>query len=137
MRIGHIVVGVLAALAMGCGHELALTTGGTHVQRVERPQLPDSCRVVGDVSIGIPPDAAIARSEAELTILMRNKAADMGADHIVVERSEARPGAGGVTNYIGSASAYNCTVITGGGEDPPAPGGAAAGAGPATPADPP
>lgn len=109
MRIKQLAVGLCAALALGCGHELVLTTGGTTVQRVERSALPDGCRVVGDVSIGIPPDAALARSEDELTILMRNKAADMGADHVVVERSEHRPVEGQPGTWVGSGVAYSCS----------------------------
>lgn len=130
MRVRQLVVGVGAMFALGCGHELALTSAGTRVQHVDRAHLPDGCRVVGDVSIGIPPDAAVANSEAELSILMRNKAADMGADHIVIERTEPRPQAGGVTHYIGSGVAYTCTAIPRVGEEPATAGGeAGAGAG--------
>ena len=96
----------------GCAHQFALTTGGTNVKLIERSQLPDGCRVIADVSIGIPPDASVANTEAELRILMRNKAADMGATHVVVEQTEQRPGPDGIDHYVGSASAYGCTAAT-------------------------
>ena len=117
MRIGQLAVVLSMTVLVGCAHQFALTAGGAAVQRVDRTHLPDGCRVVGDVSIGIPPDAAVAATEAELEILMRNKAAGMGADHIVVEQSELRPGADGVGHYVGSGSAYVCTPVTSGGEE--------------------
>lgn len=119
MRFTLLAVGFSASLLCGCAHQFALTAGGARVQRVERSQLPDGCRMVGDVSIGIPPDAALAATEAELLILMRNKAAGMGADHVVVEQSEQRPGADGVGHYVGMGSSYVCTPVTAGGEEEP------------------
>jgi len=132
MRVRQLVVGVSAALAIGCATSIVLTGGGTAVQKVDRAQLPDGCRVVGDVSIGVPPDAAHPETEADLFILMRNKAAEMGADHIVVERSELRPESGGRGHYVGSASAYVCGATSGGEHaaphDPDEGGGGGAGA---------
>jgi hypothetical protein len=115
----QLLLGLSLTMFVGCAHTFTLTTGGTKVKLVEHSALPDGCRVIADVSIGIPPDAAVANSEAELSILFRNKAADMGADHVVVEQTEQRPGADGINHYVGSASAYACTpVATSGGEEP-------------------
>jgi hypothetical protein len=110
------LLGLSVLLLTGCAHQFALTTGGTSVQLVEHGQLPDGCRVIADVSIGVPPDASVAATEAELAILMRNKAADMGADHLVIERSERRPGPNGVDSFVGSARAYACHAVAPDGE---------------------
>lgn len=111
LRRPFLLVLSLTILA-GCAHQFALTTGGTSVKLIEHSQLPAGCRVIADVSIGIPPDASVANTEAELRILMRNKAADMGATHVVVEQTEQRPGTDGVDHFVGSASAYGCTAPT-------------------------
>ena len=116
MKITPLAVVLVATFVAGCAHQFALTTAGTHVQRVERSALPDGCRVVGDVSIGLPPDASLATTEAELMILMRNKAAPTGADHIVVEQSQSQTGSDGVAHWVGSGSAYVCTAVTAGGD---------------------
>ena len=116
-----LLLGLSLLTFVGCAHTFALTSEGTRVQLVEHSALPDGCRVIGDVSIGIPPDASVANSEAELAILFRNKAAEMGADHVVVEQTEQRPGSDGIDHYVGSASAYGCTAVaTSGGEEPAA-----------------
>lgn len=110
------LLGLSVMLVAGCAHQFALTTGGTSVKLVERSQLPDGCRVIADVSIGIPPAAEIAATEDELRILMRNKAADVGADHLVIERTERLPGAEGADHFVGSASAYACAPVVTSGE---------------------
>lgn len=126
------LIGLSVTFLAGCAHQFALTTGGASVQLVEHAQLPDGCRVIAEVSIGVPPDASVAATEAELAILMRNKAADMGADHLVVERTERRPGPNGVDSFVGSTSAYACHAVAPGGEsatepvaEPPSAGGEA------------
>ena len=58
--------------------------------------------MLGDVSIGIPPDAARPRTEEQLVILMRNRAAESGATHVMVESREQR-GTGTEEHWAGRA----------------------------------
>lgn len=95
---------VLTACATG----VALTDGGHTVTRVTDADKPDGCRLIGDVAIGIPPDAAQPRTEDELVMLMRNKTSDMGGTHVVVDMSEERNAGTERPNWVGRGRAYDC-----------------------------
>jgi len=69
---------------------------------------PLGCRVLGDVVIGVPPDAARPQTEDELVILMRNKVGDGGGDHLVVDMTEQRNASGTRPYWIGRGRSYSC-----------------------------
>lgn len=97
----------IALLAAGCATGIVLTDPGARVQDVAPTEVPAGCEMLGDVSIGIPPDAARPRTEEELVTLMRNKAAESGATHVMVESREQR-GTATEPAYAGRARAYRC-----------------------------
>jgi hypothetical protein len=101
------VVSMVGLVALGCSPGIVLTRDGERVTAVEPADVPAECEMVGDVSIGIPPDAARPRTEEQLLMLMRNKAAEAGATHVMVESRERR-GQGGDVHYRGRARAYVC-----------------------------
>ncbi|MBZ0121104.1 MAG: hypothetical protein K8H88_29180, partial [Sandaracinaceae bacterium] len=41
-------------------------------------------------------------------MLMRNKAADMGATHVITEMSDSRTGSAGEPYFVGRGLAYDC-----------------------------
>ena len=98
---------VAALLATGCTLGISLTDRGTAVSEIAQADVPPGCTLVGDVAIGIPPDAARPRTEEQLVILMRNKAGEMGATHVVVVSRVPR-GEGGSAHYVGQGTAYRC-----------------------------
>lgn len=101
---------VLAALiATGCSTTIMLTEPGSHVQNVSQADAPFGCELLGDVAIGIPPDAGRPRTEDQLVILMRNKAGEIGATHVVVDMHEQRTGNGGEIYFVGRGRAYACS----------------------------
>ena len=66
-----ILIGTFIALALaGCSTGVVLTDEGTQVQNVSDVDMPTGCNLLGDVRIGIPPDAAMPGSRDELAILM-------------------------------------------------------------------
>jgi hypothetical protein len=77
------------------------------VQEVTAANVPPGCRLLGDVSIGIPPDAGRPRTEEQLVMLMRNKAAELGGTHVLVESREQRTEAG-QQHYVGRGVTYVC-----------------------------
>jgi hypothetical protein len=94
--------------ASACSTAIALTDRGTAVTEVGTTGMPDGCSLVGDVSIGIPPDAARPSTEPELVILMRNKAGQMGGTHVLVESRVRRDDGGGREHWVGRGRAYRC-----------------------------
>jgi hypothetical protein len=109
MRIVRSLVLMLTLVGAGaCSTAIALTDRGTAVTEVGSTGMPDGCSLVGDVSIGIPPDAARPATEAELVILMRNKAGQMGGTHVLVESRVRRDDGGGRAHYLGRGRAYRC-----------------------------
>lgn len=99
----------LAAVVLtACTTGVALTDGGRTVTRTTDAEKPEGCRLIGDVAIGIPPDAAQPRTEEELVMLMRNKTADMGGTHVVVDMSEERNAGTERPNWVGRGRAYDC-----------------------------
>lgn len=102
--MGRMLVATLAiAIATGCTTGIALTDRGSQVRRAADADLPPGCRLLGDVAIGIPPDAARPRTEEQLEMLMRNKAGEVGATHVIVEHSEDRG-----EHWVGRGRAYRC-----------------------------
>jgi hypothetical protein len=113
-NVGRVVMGTRAGLVLaltmllGCSTALVLTDRGARVQRVTQADVPPGCRVLGDVPIGVAPDASRPRTEDELVLLMRNKAGEGGASHIVVDSSERRSEEGAEPYYVGRARSYSC-----------------------------
>ena len=110
MSSNRVVVALVVALA-GCVGGIQLTERGSAVQHVTQAQMPGGCRLVGDVAIGLPPDAARPRTEEQLSMLMRNKAGEMGANHVVTETSEQRTDAG-TDHWVGPVSYTHLTLPT-------------------------
>ena len=102
-------LGIVLALGLaGCSTGVVLTDEGTQVQNVSDVDMPTGCNLLGDVRIGIPPDAAMPSTRDELAILMRNKAGAMGGTHVVLEQAEERQRANGEPYFRGRGRAYAC-----------------------------
>ena len=98
-----------SVLALGCSTSIALTAGGQNVTAYSNTDLPSGCRVLGDVHIGIPPNAARPPTEDDLVILMRNDAAVQGGNGVLVEsRREETDEEGNATHWVGRGRAYRC-----------------------------
>lgn len=108
MRIARLVV-LFSVLALtACSTAIALTDRGTTVAEVGATGVPDGCSLLGDVSIGIPPDAGRPGTEAELVILMRNKAGQMGGTHVLVESRHRTDDGNASEHWTGRGRAYRC-----------------------------
>lgn len=126
MKLSPIVTVLSLSLATACSTGISLTDGGGRVQHITQADVPVGCNLLGDVAIGIPPDAARPRTEDQLVILMRNKAAEIGGTHVIVESKSQEEGAGGEEYWRGRGVAYACPEDTrpdpleetGGGEAP-------------------
>ena len=117
MRSRELTVIVALVVATGCTTGIALTDRGAHVTRVAAADVPAGCRLVGDVAVGTPPDAGRPRTEEQLEMLMRNKAGESGATHVLIEQSELRG-----EHWVGRGIAYACPEpaareVSAGGED--------------------
>ncbi len=104
---GAALAGTLLCAGSGCGSEVALTPAGHHVVEVSEADLPDNCTLLGDVAIGWPPDAARPRTQKQLVLLMRNKTAEQGGNHVVLDSAQERH-ENGHPYYVGRARAYDC-----------------------------
>ena len=102
-----LLTSIVALAAAGCSTGIVLTDRGARVHDVSPTEVPGGCTMLGDVSIGIPPDAARPRTEEQLVILMRNRAAESGATHVMVESREQR-GTGTEEHWAGRARGYRC-----------------------------
>ncbi len=91
----------------GCTSSISLTANGRGVNEVPQPDLPATCRLIGDVPVGISPDAATPPSRDDLVVLMRNKAGELGGDHVVIDFAEER-GEEPRIRWAGRGRAYNC-----------------------------
>lgn len=100
------IVPMLALVA--CSTAISLTDRGTAVTEVGATGMPDGCSLIGDVSIGIPPDAARPATEEELVVLMRNKAGQMGGTHVLVESRQRHDDGHGEAHFTGRGRAYRC-----------------------------
>lgn len=101
------LIGAFLALA-GCSTAIQLTDEGQGVRHVSRADMPTSCNLLGDVAIGIPPDAARPRTEAELLILMRNKTGELGGNYFVLDSSNTEQDSDGRDYYRGRGIGYAC-----------------------------
>ncbi len=109
MRTVRILLVLLSVLALcACSTAIALTERGTTVAEVGATGMPDGCTMLGDVSIGIPPDAGHPGTEEELVILMRNKAGQMGGTHVLVESRHRQDDGHDSAHWIGRGRAYRC-----------------------------
>jgi hypothetical protein len=102
------MVPVFMLLALGCATTIQLTTNGNMVRNVSAGEMPTGCNLLGDVPIGIPPDAARPRTEEQLVILMRNRTAEMGGNRVVVD-SAHQDGSGPESYWRGRGVAYACS----------------------------
>ncbi len=98
---------LLLSLA-GCSTAIQLTDQGRGVRHVTRADMPTGCNLLGDIAIGIPPDAARPRTEEDLHILMRNKTGDLGGNHLVVDSAQQREDASGNPYFRGRGIGYAC-----------------------------
>jgi len=125
------LLGAILTLA-GCATGIQLTEAGEGVRHVSRADMPTSCNLLGDVAIGIPPDAARPRTQEELILLMRNKTGELGGNYVVLDSSSTEQDSDGRDYYRGRGIGYACpeeeasgTAIggeqdTAGGEEPAA-----------------
>jgi len=107
MRLICSHLALLLSLA-GCSTAIQLTESGTAVHRITRADMPSGCNLLGDIAIGIPPDAARPRTEDELHILMRNKTGELGGNHLVVDSAQEREDAAGNPYFRGRGIGYAC-----------------------------
>jgi hypothetical protein len=110
MSLPRVLLALLALSFCACSTTLQLTERGTTVTALDGSDVPDGCTIVGDVAIGIPPDAGRPPTEEELVILMRNKTGQMGGTHLVIEMRDRREDAGSV-HYVGRGRAYRCVEV--------------------------
>jgi len=103
-------------LLLGCSTALQLTDEGRAVRLVSRADMPTGCNLLGDVAIGIPPDAARPHTEEDLQILLRNKAGELGGNHVVTEMSQRHEDSSGQPYYRGRGTAFACPEPEGGAE---------------------
>lgn len=107
MRGDTLFVSFLVLAASGCATGIVLTDRGANVQAVGATEVPAGCVMLGDASVGIPPDAGRPSTEEELVYLIRNKAGESGATHVLIESRERR-GSGEDVHYVGRARSYRC-----------------------------
>ncbi|MFK7987280.1 MAG: hypothetical protein AB8I08_14745 [Sandaracinaceae bacterium] len=124
MRAAHLLA-LSAFLSLGCSTGISLTSAGEGVRRVSAADAPTGCNLLGDVAIGIPPDAARPRTEEQLVILMRNKAGLLGGNHVVVDSTDERRDEGATEpHWVGRGVAYACPIeATASAPDEPSAGG--------------
>lgn len=104
----RMILALSLLLAASCATTIQLTTSGNMVRNVTLAEMPTGCNLLGDVPIGIPPDAARPRTEEQLIILMRNKTAEMGGNRVVIESSH-QDGSGPEAYWRGRGVAYACS----------------------------
>ncbi len=110
MRAVHLLA-LSAALSLGCSTTISLTSAGEGVRRVSAADAPTGCNLLGDVAIGIPPDAARPRTFEALIILMRNKAGLLGGNHVIVDSTDERRDEGATEpHWVGRGVAYACPI---------------------------
>lgn len=108
----RITVGAIMVLLAACSSAIVLTDEGQTVRRVTDAEKPGGCSLLGDVAIGVPPDAARPRTEDELVMLMRNKAGEADGTHLVVDSTEQRDAQTERPYWIGRGRAYRCPEET-------------------------
>lgn len=98
-------VAALAAGLIGCGGGLSGAGAQVDVLRTGSP--PAECDLLGDVSIGVPPNTARPGSESEAITLMRNEAGADGAEYVVLVGTRERSD-GGERYFEARGRAYDC-----------------------------
>ena len=114
----HNLLALCVLLVAGCSAQISLTDPGRLVRRVESMDVPVGCRIVGDVNIGTPPDAARPPTEEDLVTLMRNRAGENGGNVLVVETQDRRTGAADEVYYVGRGRSYRCPPESSGDSSP-------------------
>jgi hypothetical protein len=105
----HWLAVVVVIACAGCMSRMTLTEGGERVQHVTEADKPEGCQFVDDVSVGIPPDASRAPTEEEFAILMRNKAAGLGGNTLIIDSREAHNEDDPENTYFtGRGRVYRC-----------------------------
>ena len=100
---------IVGVFATGCATGVILTDEGERVVHTTQADMPGGCTVLGDVPVGVAADASHASTEDELVILMRNKAGESGATHVIIDTQEQRNTAEGAEpSWVGRGRAYNC-----------------------------
>lgn len=98
----------LCVLALaGCATDIVLTQEGRTVQHVTSADLPGGCNLLGDVPIGLPPDAARPPTEQAFVYLMRNRTGERGGTHVTISSKEQR-GTAEEPYFVGRGVAYAC-----------------------------
>ncbi|MEM9194996.1 MAG: hypothetical protein AAGF12_37810 [Myxococcota bacterium] len=111
----------LALFFVGCSTAILLTPAGQRVNAVDDAERPASCRLIRDIPIGIPPDGAQPPTEEEMVFLMRNKAGEENATHLVVDYRELQNPDGNRPYWTGRGRAYRCEEEDGSPFDSPDP----------------
>lgn len=96
-------------LAAACTTGIQLTDKGERTRELSMTELPSGCRLIGDVTIGLPPDAGRPRTREDLNKLMRNRAGQNGGNVVVVDFAEERnPNDEDARHWVGRGRAYAC-----------------------------
>jgi len=109
MRRGTITLAVALGLAAACTTGIQLTDKGEKTRELSMADMPSGCRLVGDVTIGLPPDAGRPPTRDDLVKLMRNRAGQNGGNVVVVDFAEERnPNDEDARHWVGRGRAYTC-----------------------------
>ncbi len=104
-----IPLAVALGLAAACTTGIQLTDKGERTRELAMTDLPDGCRLIGDVTIGLPPDAGRPPTREDLIKLMRNRAGQNGGNVVVVDFVEERnPNDEDARHFVGRARSYLC-----------------------------
>jgi hypothetical protein len=109
MRRSTITLTVALGLAAACTTGIQLTDKGEKTRELSMTDMPSGCRLIGDVTIGLPPDAGRAPTREDLIKLMRNRAGQNGGNVVVVDFAEERnPNDEDARHWVGRARSYRC-----------------------------
>ncbi|NIS34161.1 MAG: DUF4156 domain-containing protein [Actinobacteria bacterium] len=100
---------VALGLTAGCTTGIQLTDKGEQTRELSMADMPAGCRLIGDVTIGLPPDAGRPPTRDDLNKLMRNRAGQNGGNVVVVDFAEERnPNDEDARHWVGRGRAYAC-----------------------------
>lgn len=109
MRRSTITLTVALGLAAACTTGIQLTDKGERTRELSMTDMPSGCRLIGDVTIGLPPDAGRPPTREDLIKLMRNRAGQNGGNVVVVDFAEERnPNDEEARHWVGRARSYTC-----------------------------
>ncbi|MBO6938470.1 MAG: hypothetical protein JJ863_26110 [Deltaproteobacteria bacterium] len=104
-----IPLAVALGLAAACTTGIQLTDKGERTRELSMTDLPGGCRLIGDVTIGLPPDAGRPPTREDLIKLMRNRAGQNGGNVVVVDFVEERNADDeDARHFVGRARSYLC-----------------------------